>query len=132
MAKDSPRITAGELQRLVEYWDQKAKKKKSNSPYITTYCSGGFQEKLSLLIQKQTQTYSVVRHDWNFKWDWLLWLNETKKNSFFGCRPTRCQGQQEGTQMQNERNKYLLKHKFRGVHSLETTPNSRRELSLQR
>ncbi len=25
-----------------------------------------------------------------------------------------CQGQQEGTQMQNERNKYLLKHKFRG------------------
>ncbi len=46
-----------------------------------------------------------------------------------------CQGQQEGTQMQNERNKYLLKHKFRGgargVNSLETTPNSRRELSLQ-
>ncbi len=28
MAKDSPRITAGELQRLVESWGQKPKKKK--------------------------------------------------------------------------------------------------------
>ncbi len=28
MAKDSPRTTAGELQRLVESWGQKAKKKK--------------------------------------------------------------------------------------------------------
>ncbi len=27
MAKDSPRITAGELQRLVESWGQKPKKK---------------------------------------------------------------------------------------------------------
>ncbi len=36
MAKDSPRTTAGELQRLVESWDQKPKKKKSNTPYITT------------------------------------------------------------------------------------------------
>ncbi len=67
MAKDSPRITAGELQRLVESWGQKPKKKKSNIPYITTCCSGGFQEKLSSLIQKQTPANSVVRHDWNFK-----------------------------------------------------------------
>ncbi len=37
MAKDSPRTTAGELQRLVESRGQKTfKKKKSNSTYITT------------------------------------------------------------------------------------------------
>ncbi len=32
MAKDSPRITAGELQRLVESWGQKPKKKKIKHP----------------------------------------------------------------------------------------------------
>ncbi len=83
MAKDSPRITAGELQRLVESWGQKPKKKKSNIPYITTCCSGGFQEKLSSLIQKQTPANSVVRHDWNFKWHWLLWSDETEKRAFW-------------------------------------------------
>ncbi len=83
MAKDSSRITAGELQRLVESWGQKPKKKKSNIPYITTCCSGGFQEKLSSLIQKQTPANSVVRHDWNFKWLWLLWSDETEKRAFW-------------------------------------------------
>ncbi len=33
MAKDSPRITAGELQRLVESWGQKPKKKNQTSLY---------------------------------------------------------------------------------------------------
>ncbi len=48
MAKDSPRITAGELQNIVESRGQKTLEKKlSNSPYITTCCSGGFQEKFS-------------------------------------------------------------------------------------
>ncbi len=81
MAKDSPRITAGELQRLVESWGQKPKKKKkkSNIPYITTCCSGGFQEKFSSLIQKQTPANSVVRHDWNFKW--LLLSEETNSTN---------------------------------------------------
>ncbi len=35
--------------------------------------------------------------------------------------PIKCQ--QEGTQKQNERNKYLLKHKFRGVHGGEQSWN---------
>ncbi len=87
MDKDSPRITAGELQRLVESWGQKPKKKKSNIPYITTCCSGGFQEKLSSLIQKQTPANSVVRHDWNFKWHWLLLSDETEKKSFLAANP---------------------------------------------
>ncbi len=78
MAEDSPRTTAGELQKIVESQGQKTLKKWSNSPYITTCCSGGFQEKFSSLIQKQSPAYSVIRHDWNFKWDWLLWSDETK------------------------------------------------------
>ncbi len=47
-------------------------------------CLGGFQEKFSSLIQKQSPAYSVVRHDCNFKWDWLLWSDETKKLDGFG------------------------------------------------
>ncbi len=68
MAKDSARTTAGELQKIVESQGQKTFKV-SNSTYIPTCCLGGFQEKLSYLIQKQTSAYSVVRHDWNFEWD---------------------------------------------------------------
>ncbi len=61
MAKDSPRITAGELQKIVESRGQKTflkkkKKKRSNSPYITTCCLGGFQENFSSLIQKQNSS----------------------------------------------------------------------------
>ncbi len=59
------------------------KKKKSNSTYITTCCLGGLQQNWSSLIQKQTPAYSVIRHDWNFKWDWLLWSDETKKKKSF-------------------------------------------------
>ncbi len=49
MAKDSSRTTSGELQKIVESRGQKTLK---NSTYITTCCLGGFQEKLSKLIQK--------------------------------------------------------------------------------
>ncbi len=63
------------------------KKKKSNIPCITTCCSGGLQGKFSSLIQKQTPANSVVRHDWNFKWHWLLWSDETEKKSFLAANP---------------------------------------------
>ncbi len=33
-------------------------------------------------MQKQPPAYSVIRHDWNFKLDWILWSDETKKMSF--------------------------------------------------
>ncbi len=79
MAKDSPRTTAGKLQKIVESRGQKTfKNKLSNSTYIITCCLRGFQEKLSSLIKKQTPAYSVIRHDWNFKWDWLLWSDEKR------------------------------------------------------
>ncbi len=81
-SENRPRTTAGELQKIVESQGQKTHKKKlSNSTYIATCCLGGFQEKLSDLIQKQTPVYSVIRHDWNL-WDWLLWSDETKKLAF--------------------------------------------------
>ncbi len=70
---------------IVESRGPKTLKKLSNSPYITTCCSGGFQEKFSSLVQKQSPAYSVIRHDWNFKWDWLLWSDETKKMSFLAA-----------------------------------------------
>ncbi len=58
-------------------------KKNCHSTYITTCCSGGFQEKFSSLIQKQSPAYSVIRHDWNFKWDWLLWSDVNKNLAFY-------------------------------------------------
>ncbi len=54
--------------------------KLSNCPY--TCCSVGFQEKWSLLIPNETPANSVIRNDWNIKWDWLQWSDhETKKCS---------------------------------------------------
>jgi len=56
---------------------------------------GGFQEKSNFLIQKQTPAHSVVSHNWNFKGDWILWSDETKKKIFlaiqldiYGCGPS--------------------------------------------
>ncbi len=82
MAKDSPRTTAGELQKIVESRGQKTFLKKCQTAPISPHVVWeGFQEKFSLLIQKPP-AYSVIRHDWNFKWDWLLWSDETKKIAF--------------------------------------------------
>ncbi len=49
MTKDSSRITAGELQKKVEFRGQKTLKKTlSNSTYITTSCLGGLHGKKML------------------------------------------------------------------------------------
>ncbi len=44
MAKDSPTITAGELQRLVESWGQKPKKKNQTSPKSPHVVREGFKK----------------------------------------------------------------------------------------
>ncbi len=44
MAKDSPRITAGELQRLVESWGQKAEKKNQTAPTSPHVVREGFRK----------------------------------------------------------------------------------------
>ncbi len=83
MAKDSSRITAGELQKKVEFRGQKTLKKKNQTAPMSPHCLAGLQEKKSrkenAFTKKQSPAYSVVRHDWNFKWDWLLRSDVTKK-----------------------------------------------------
>ncbi len=49
----------------------RASRKKSRKEYAFT--------------KKQSPVYSVARHDWNFKWDWLLWSDVTKKISFLAA-----------------------------------------------
>ncbi len=52
MAKDSPRITAGELQRLVESWGQKPKKKKIKHPLYHHMLFGRVSRKIVLTHPK--------------------------------------------------------------------------------
>ncbi len=52
MAKDSPRITAGELQRLVESWGQKPKKKKIIHPLNHQMLFGRVSRKIVLTHPK--------------------------------------------------------------------------------
>ncbi len=55
---------------------QKTSKKISNCSYITTYCLGGFQEKLSKLIEKQTIKYhnSIKYQQIKKQYKWLTLL----------------------------------------------------------
>ncbi len=52
VAKDSPRITAGELQRLVESWGQKPKKKKIKHPLYHHMLFGRVSRKIVLTHPK--------------------------------------------------------------------------------
>ncbi len=85
VAKDSPRITAGELQKIVESRGQKTLKKIVKQHLHHHMLFGRVSRKILLTHQKQSPAYSVIRHDWNFKWDWLLWSDETKKNYFLAA-----------------------------------------------
>ncbi len=48
---------------------------------------GRVSRQILLTHPKQTPANSVVRHDWNFKWHWLLLSDETEKNSFLAATP---------------------------------------------
>ncbi len=89
MAEDSPRTTAGELQKLVESLGQKTFNKNSQTAPTSPHVVWEGFEGLGGPIQKQTPAYSVIRHDWNFKWDWLLWSVETKKNELSSSKHSR-------------------------------------------
>ncbi len=70
-------------------------------------CYTSYLKKLSDYVNRVTCNVQppTPRNSYNFLrlWSVILYsVTHTKNN---------CQGQQEGTQMQNERNKYLLKHK---------------------
>ncbi len=83
MAKDSPKTTAGELQKIVEFLGYKTLKKigqtAPTSPHVVWE---SFKKNYPSSSKKQTPTYSVIIHNWNFKWNWLLWSDETNKMSF--------------------------------------------------
>ncbi len=86
MAKDSPRTTAGELQKMVESRGQKTLKTNCQtaptSPHVVWE---DFKKNYpgSSKKKKKSPAYPVIRHDWNFKW--LLWSEETKINSFLAA-----------------------------------------------
>ncbi len=85
--KDSPRIT-WELQKIVESQSQKTLKIYNKiKQHLHHMLFGWVSRKKKLrkenaFIQTQSSAYSVVRHDWNFKWDWLLWSDVKKKLLF--------------------------------------------------
>ncbi len=83
MSKGSPKSTAGELKEIVESQGRKTFKKiiKQHLHHHVLFGRASRKNKNAFTI-KQTPGYSVVRHDWNFKWDWLLWSDETKKLAF--------------------------------------------------
>ncbi len=74
VAKDSPRTIAGELQKIVESRGQKTLKIAPTSPHVVWE---GFKK--IILAHPKKNSIFIVRHDWNFKWDWLLRSDETKK-----------------------------------------------------
>ncbi len=91
MAKDSSRITAGDLQKKIEFWAQNILKEMIKQPQHRHMLFGRASRKKkkkkksrkeNAFTKKQSPAYSVVRHDWNFKWDWLLWSDETKNVAF--------------------------------------------------
>ncbi len=90
MAKDSSRTTAGELQKIVESRGQKTLHKNYIQHLHHHMLFGRVSRKILLTHPKTTPAYSVIRHDWNFKWDWLLWSDETKlKNELFSSKHSR-------------------------------------------
>ncbi len=85
MAKDSSRITAGEFQKIVESRGQKTKKIIVKQHLHHHMLFGRVSRKILLTHPKIISSIFSVRHDWNFKWDWLLWSDETKKWSFLAA-----------------------------------------------
>ncbi len=89
MAKDSPRITAGELQRLVESWGQKPKKKKNQtSPISPHVVREGFKKNCphsskNKLQQIQLSDTTGTSNGTGFYGQMKL------KKELFGSKPTR-------------------------------------------
>jgi len=86
VAKDSPRITDGELQRLLESWGTGSLKKYFKQPLHHHMLFGRVSRKILLAPPKTNSSNSVVTHDWNFKRDWMLCSDETKKG-FLAANP---------------------------------------------
>ncbi len=88
MAKDSSRITAGELQRLVESWGQKPKKKKIKHPLYHHVVREGFKKNCphsskNKLQQIQLSDTTGTSNGTGFYCQMKL------KKELFGSKPTR-------------------------------------------
>ncbi len=71
-----PKTLQGPQLRIAENsWDSENLKRIVKQPLHHHMLFGRISRKTK---KKQTPAYSVIRHDWNFKWDWLLWSDETK------------------------------------------------------
>ncbi len=70
MAKDSPKTTAGELQKIVSVSGSE-NLKEIVKQHLHHHMLFGRVLRKNLLAPAKTKTpaYSVIRHDWNFKWD---------------------------------------------------------------
>ncbi len=75
MAKDSPRTTARELQKIVESRGQKTFKT-NGQQMVKQMVKQHYHHMLFVRVSRK------IRHDWNVKWDWLLWSEEPKKIAF--------------------------------------------------
>ena len=83
MAKESPRITGGELQKLVESWGQKVSKTTIRRHLHPHKLFGRVARKKPLLsINNQLKCLQFAKCYWDFQWDRVIWSDETKKLYF--------------------------------------------------
>ncbi len=86
VAKDSPRTTAGELQRLFESRVRNLKQIFiSNIPYITTCCSGGFQGKFTHFTHPKTNS-SIFSCQTQLELQMGFYGQMKLKNELFGSK----------------------------------------------
>src|SRR4029434_2830563 len=83
LAKSSPRITAGELQRFVESWGQKVSKTTIRCHLHHHKLFGWVARKKPLLsINYKLKHLQFAKCYWDFQWDRVIWSDETKIEFF--------------------------------------------------
>ncbi len=90
MDKDSPRITAGELQRLVESWGQNPpppKKKKIKHPLNHHMLFGRVSRKILLTHPKTNSSKFSYQTRLELQMALVLLSDETEKIAFLGANP---------------------------------------------
>ena len=87
LAKESPSIAAGELQRLVKSWGQKVSKTTIRLHHHKLF--GRVARKKPLLsINNKLKRLQFAKCYSDFQWDWVVWSDETKIE-LFGNKPQR-------------------------------------------
>ncbi len=69
--------------KIVESRGQKTVKNCQTAPTSPHVVREGFKKNYPSSSKNKLKAYSVIIHDWNFKWDWLLWSDETNKQKSF-------------------------------------------------